>query len=396
MFTNLEIITLDHPFTKSHLVVCDGGYFEANSLTVQLIESLKSADTVDEGIHGFLATHPGYDYVQTKKFIDDCLLPKLKGNRQTAKRFLYQHGLITSDRICRIPRFFGHLFNPYVLFPSLCISVIAIFLFFQCTGNVMSFTSRMGAGELVLLLVLIICSSLFHEIGHASAARYFGAESGEIGIGLYLNFPVLYTNVSDIWKLPLKQRCIVNLAGVYFQSILLVFLIISYAFSGSEIIKYLILTITLGFVLTLNPFFKFDGYWLATDLLGVPNLRQRTKEIFKYYVVRIFHRGQDCGRPYILSVTNKKMRRVIIIYAIAVNIFMGYYFCYVIPVFFKNFFINFPSEFLDFIVCVSNNIVPPFALIRNLATQMLFFGLIAYMLYRLISPYIRKLLKHHV
>lgn len=67
MFSDLEITILDHPYIRSHLVKCEDGYFEANLLTVQLIESLKSADTVDEGIHGFLATHPGYDYSQTKK-----------------------------------------------------------------------------------------------------------------------------------------------------------------------------------------------------------------------------------------------------------------------------------------------------------------------------------------
>lgn len=209
----------------SYLVTYRDIYFEANTLTVQLIRSLQTAKTMDEGIHLFLATHPRYTYAQTKIFIDGWLLPKINGKRQTVKKFLYQYELVPPNQINKLSGFFGLLFHSYVLFPSLCASIVAIYLFFLYSGNVMTFTSRMGAGELIILLILLICASVFHEIGQASAARYFGVESGEIGIGLYLNFPVLYTDVSNIRKLPLKQRCIVNIAGVYFQSILLVILI---------------------------------------------------------------------------------------------------------------------------------------------------------------------------
>lgn len=54
----------------SYLVTYRDIYFEANTLTVQLIRSLQTAKTMDEGIHLFLATHPRYTYAQTKIFID--------------------------------------------------------------------------------------------------------------------------------------------------------------------------------------------------------------------------------------------------------------------------------------------------------------------------------------
>lgn len=53
--------------------------------------------------------------------------------------------------------------------------------------------------------------------------------------------------------------------------------------TDSDVLRYMIIIMNFGFVMTLNPFFKFDGYWMASDILGVPNLRQRSKEIIRYY-----------------------------------------------------------------------------------------------------------------
>ena len=118
----------------------------------------------------------------------------------------------------------------------------------------------------------MLASSFFHELGHASACKYFGVRHGGVGFGLYLTFPVLYTDVTEIWKLNRRQRCVVNLAGVYFQSYGLILLLVAFFVTGDDILRYLILIMNLGFLMTLNPFFKFDGYWIASDLLGVPNV----------------------------------------------------------------------------------------------------------------------------
>ena len=61
----------------------------------------------------------------------------------------------------------------------------------------------------IVLLSLFLISSFIHELGHASACRYYELEHGGIGFGLYLNFPVFYTDVSSIWKLSRKKRLLV-------------------------------------------------------------------------------------------------------------------------------------------------------------------------------------------
>lgn len=59
----------------------------------------------------------------------------------------------------------------------------------------------MNAYSIIGLLAFVLLSSFFHELGHASACKYFEVKHGGIGFGLYLNFPVLYTDVTEVWKL---------------------------------------------------------------------------------------------------------------------------------------------------------------------------------------------------
>lgn len=230
-------------------------------------------------------------------------------------------------------------------------------------------------------------SSLFHELGHASACKYYGIKHGGIGFGLYLNIPVLYTDVTEVWQLKRSQRCVVNLAGVYFQSYCLLGLLVAFFLTYNDILRYLILTMNFGFLMTLNPFFKFDGYWIASDLLGVPNLRKRSKELVGYLLRRI--RKQPVKTtPYLLQI-NGLEKYCLLVYSILVNLFMGYYFFYIIPRFLYRFVLSFPDEMEQLILYLSNNVTPPFVLLRNIGMQMLFLALIGIMAVNLIRPLLK-------
>ena len=115
---------------------------------------------------------------------------------------------------------------------------------------------------------------------------------------MYLTFPIFFTDVTKAWCLPRKKRMAVNLGGIYFQLYILIGLIAVYYFTNSDFARYLILAMNLGFVLVLNPFFRFDGYWIATDLLGVPNLRQQSMATLKYALSRLRGRKTD-DKPYL-------------------------------------------------------------------------------------------------
>jgi hypothetical protein len=61
-------------------------------------------------------------------------------------------------------------------------------------------------GMLLLVLALVAVSAGFHEFGHAAACRYVGATPGAMGVGLYLVWPVFFTDVTDSYRLGRRER----------------------------------------------------------------------------------------------------------------------------------------------------------------------------------------------
>ena len=126
---------------------------------------------------------------------------------------------------------------------------------------------------------------------------------------------------------------------------------------------------------------------IIDNLLGVPNLRQRSREWLGYVWKRL--RGRTSPKPYLLTVRRAE-RYGLLVYSVVVNVFMGYYFLWVIPKFLFDFVKSFPDEVESLIIYLSNGVTPPFALLRNIGSQLLFLALIAFMAVNLVRPWVRK------
>jgi putative peptide zinc metalloprotease protein len=103
---------------------------------------------------------------------------------------------------------------------------------------------------------------ILHEIGHASAARRFGAIPSSIGFGFYLLSPVFYADVSDIWRLNKHHKIIVNLAGIFMQWLVCVAMMFLYIFIKQPFLFYGALFVFTASLYNLNPFLRYDGYWI--------------------------------------------------------------------------------------------------------------------------------------
>ncbi len=139
--------------------------------------------------------------------------------------------------------------------------------------------------------LLLLFSVLFHEFGHLSACTYFNCPHGEIRLGLYLVFPVFYANVSPAWRLRRKARVVVDLAGIYFQLVTTIPVCLLFLLTRDPLWALLLLELDAMVLFSLNPFLRFDGYWLCSDLLGVPNLRARSQLLIRDLWSRLI------GRP---------------------------------------------------------------------------------------------------
>lgn len=376
---------------ERYLLSCNGRYYEANSLIVELLQTLQQHTDEETAVSAFvLQNRQKYDQEQVKEVIKYYLYPLLtiKTQATSKKSFLYEKELFSVAAIDRFSDAFRFLFKKRYMATLLLTSLCLDLYFMLTTEGLLEFNNQVNVYSILELLAFMLVSSLFHELGHASACKYFGIQHGAVGFGLYLNFPVLYTDVTEVWRLKRRQRCVVNIAGVYFQCYFLLVLLIAFLFTHNDMLRYLILTLNLGFLMTLNPFFKFDGYWIASDLLGVPNLRKRSKELVSYLYKQIRQKPVT-EVPYLLQIRPVE-KYCLLVYSILVNLFMGYYFVYIIPRFLYRFVRSFPDEVEQLVLYLSNNITPPFALLRNIGMQLLFLALIGMMVFKLVQPLVAK------
>lgn len=391
--TDYSNITIHHSLSSSatrqkYLLSYHGQYYEASLPIVELLEDLQQHAEEEEAIKAYIQKKEGkYTSEQIHAIIGKFITPIFK---QTAKKrtFLYEKELFCAETIDKFSDRFRFLFDKTCMGVVLMGMLVLNTWFFVTTPDLLLFNNTVNIYMVAGLLIFMLASSFFHELGHASACKYFGLRHGGIGFGLYLNFPILYTDVTEVWKLNRLQRCVVNLAGVYFQAYWLIILLTAFLLTGNDMLRYLILLMNFGFLMTLNPFFKFDGYWIASDLLGVPNLRQRSLELLGYLYKRVY--GKPIAeKPYLLQIRPLE-KYGLLAYSIVVNLFMGFYFFYIIPMFLYRFMQTFPDAVNELILYISNRMAPPFALLRNISTQLIFLALIGYVLYRMATSFINR------
>jgi putative peptide zinc metalloprotease protein len=139
---------------------------------------------------------------------------------------------------------------------------------------------------MLLVLGALLASAVWHEIGHATACRASGAEPGAIGAGLYLVMPALYTDVTDSYRLDRAGRVRTDLGGVYHNVIGVLACAAAYRATGFEPLLVIAMLAQLEIVQQFVPFIRLDGYWVISDLIGVPDLFGRIKPILLSAVTR--------------------------------------------------------------------------------------------------------------
>jgi len=168
---------------------------------------------------------------------------------------------------------------------------------FTYKSLMLDYNATMGQNTWIIagIYVLMPLFLLLHEFGHATASRAFRIDAKEIGFGFYIIFPVLYADVTHVWSLTRNRKIAVNLGGVYFQ-FLCNLVIVALFFSVPVLhgfLKVLFISNSLIAVFSLNPFLRNDGYWVYSDLFGVPNLLKQSFQL----PARIWRRKEPLVLP---------------------------------------------------------------------------------------------------
>jgi putative peptide zinc metalloprotease protein len=149
---------------------------------------------------------------------------------------------------------------------------------------------QLTTSTLLPTYALFVGSLLIHELGHAAACVRYGASPSEIGFTFYLIYPAFYSDVSSAWQLRRWQRVVVDVGGAYFQLVFAAVYGLGFLVSRWEPFELAALMILYAATISLNPVFKFDGYWVLADSLGVTNLSQQPGRLLKHFAARLRNR----------------------------------------------------------------------------------------------------------
>ena len=164
---------------------------------------------------------------------------------------------------------------------------------------------------------------LLHELGHAYTATRFGCRVPAMGVSFLVMMPVLYTDTTGAWRLTSRrQRLLIDMAGVSVEMMVAAIATLAWVFlpdgslrSAAFILSSSSWVMSLG--VNLNPFMRYDGYYVLSDWLGVPNLQSRAFALARWRLRELLF---DLGEAPPEDMP-QRLRRQLIVYAIAVWIY---------------------------------------------------------------------------
>ena len=129
---------------------------------------------------------------------------------------------------------------------------------------------------------------VIHEFGHGLTAKHFGGEVHEMGMLFLVLTPALYCDVTDSWLLPSKwKRIWISAAGIFVECFLASIATFIWWNTEQGLLNSLCLaTMFICSVNTVmfnaNPLLRYDGYYVMSDWLEIPNLRVKSTQFFGY------------------------------------------------------------------------------------------------------------------
>ncbi len=156
--------------------------------------------------------------------------------------------------------------------------------------------------NLWLLYASMVIVKVIHEFSHAFACKWFGRREGTggevhvMGVMLLVFMPLPYMDASSAWAFRSKwRRAVVGAAGMLAELAIAAVAAVVWSRTAPGTLRTIAFNVIfIASVSTLlfngNPLLRFDGYYILSDLLEIPNLYQRARG-YLYYLARRYAWG---------------------------------------------------------------------------------------------------------
>lgn len=171
------------------------------------------------------------------------------------------------------------------------------------------------------MMAVFVVIKAIHEIGHGVICKRFGGQVPEFGFMLLVLLPAPYVDASSTWAFPSKwRRMAVGAGGMIFELAVAAGAALYWASTlnsgdtlGHQIAFNIMFTASVSTVLfNANPLMRFDGYYILSDLLEVPNLMQRSMKMLQYLAQKYIYRVENARPP----TTSRSERATLVIYGV--------------------------------------------------------------------------------
>lgn len=220
--------------------------------------------------------------------------------------------LIDPDRFLdRFVGIFGVVFSWWGLVLWIGLLATGVYFIAGRAGDLVSRASSILDPEsLPLLYASFVVVKVVHEFGHAFACKKFGQASGSggevhvMGIMFLVFTPLPYVDASSAWALRSTwHRVVVGAAGMFVELGIAAVAAVVWS-QTSETTAIHAICYNVMFIASVssllfngNPLLRYDGYYIFSDLLEIPNLAQRSKEYLYYLVKRYIWRARNPRDP---------------------------------------------------------------------------------------------------
>lgn len=156
------------------------------------------------------------------------------------------------------------------------------------------FQGILAPANLPLLYVGLVVVKTIHEFGHAFVCKRFGGEVHVMGVMLLVFTPLPYIDATSSWSFRSRwQRALVGASGMIAEIFVAALAAFYWAYSAPGILhsiayNMMVVASVSTVLFNANPLLRFDGYYILSDIMDIPNLSTRSnrhlRHLFEYYL----------------------------------------------------------------------------------------------------------------
>ena len=143
--------------------------------------------------------------------------------------------------------------------------------------------SQKSVADFAQFWVLLLIVGFFHETAHGLTCKHFGGQVHSMGLMFLYLVPCFFVDVTESWVSATKiQRLGTIIAGIWIELTMCGIAMIVWlntpqgAWLHNLAYEIILLTGIAAVVINLNPLIKLDGYYFLTEIIEIPELKERS------------------------------------------------------------------------------------------------------------------------